>query len=170
MQTPHIPPDPKPHAINLLTRRLHARARRMGMQPCDADDLVQETLLRFVQRARSVEVQTPDRYALTILHNLARAQWRARVDLEELDTDSASIAPVCDGRLALGALQSAIAALPPEQTQVMDFVLRGETSPRVIAVALGLPVGTVMSRLARARVKLRAQIGLKAGMPVTDLL
>ena len=52
----------------------------------------------------------------------------------------------------------------------MQLVLEGEVSPRAIAMRLDLPVGAVMSRLARARAKLRAQIGLEADAPVSELL
>ncbi|MEL7089118.1 MAG: sigma factor-like helix-turn-helix DNA-binding protein, partial [Planctomycetota bacterium] len=48
-----------------------------------------------------------------------------------------------------------VAALPKPQRQLMELVAGGETSPRALAAATGLPLGTVMSRLARARAKLR---------------
>lgn len=99
-----------------------------------------------------------------------RARWRNRIDLAELEEDSASIAPVADSRLALSTLRNAIHALPKEQAEVMEMVLRGEQSPRAIAAHLDLPVGNVMSRMARARAKLRRQIGLEAKAPVSELL
>jgi len=52
----------------------------------------------------------------------------------------------------------------------MQLVLEGELSPRAIAARLNLPVGTVMSRLARTRAKLRAHVGLDAGAPLSELL
>jgi RNA polymerase sigma-70 factor (ECF subfamily) len=156
--------------LDALGKRLHNRARRLGAQPSDAEDMAQEALLRLIQRSRRSGVEEPAHYAMIILQNLARARWRAQVDLDELEENSASIAPVADSRLALTALHSAIAALPPEQRQVMALVLQGEFSPAAIAMLLDLPVGTVMSRLARARVKLRAHIGMEAGTPVADLL
>jgi RNA polymerase sigma-70 factor (ECF subfamily) len=156
--------------LNALGKRLHNRARRLGAQPCDAEDMAQEALLRLIQRNKRSGVEEPAHYAMIILQNLARARWRAQVDLDELEENSASTAPVADSRLALSALYGAIDALPHEQREVMALVLQGEFSPRVMAQRLGVPVGTVMSRLARARVKLRAQIGLDAGTPVADLL
>lgn len=156
--------------LTALAHRLRSRARRLGAQPSDAEDMAQETLLRLMQRMARSDVEDPARYAMIVLQNLIRAGWRARVEMAELEEDSASTLPVGDSRLAVAELRTAIAALPPEQAQVMALVLQGEFSPREIAARLNLPVGTVMSRLARARAKLRVQIGLDAGMPVAELL
>ncbi len=155
--------------MSRLGLKLRRRARRLGHQPCDAEDMAQEALLRLMQRMARSPVQTPEHYAMIILQNIARARWRARVELTELEEDTASILPAGDSRLALEALRHAIAALPPDQAQIMQLVLEGEFSPRTIAAQLHLPVGTVMSRLARARVTLRQQIGLEAGTPVAVL-
>jgi len=59
---------------------------------------------------------------------------------------------------------------PRDRKAVMMLVLQGECSPRVTVARLQLPVGTVMSRLARARVKQRAQSGPKADTSIADLL
>lgn len=155
--------------LERLGTKLHRRARRLGHQPCDAEDMAQEALLRLMQRMTRSPVQTPEHYAMIILQNIARARWRARVELTELEEYTASTPPAGDSRLALEALRRAIACLPDDQAQIMQIVLQGEFSPRIIALQLNLPVGTVMSRLARARVTLRQQIGLEAGMPVASL-
>lgn len=156
--------------LDAIAHRLRKRAQRLGAQPSDAEDMAQETLLRLMQRMVRKDVDAPEHYAMIILQNLIRAGWRARVEMTELEEDSASILPVGDSRLAVADLRAAIAILPPEQAEVMALVLQGEFSPRAIAKQLDLPVGTVMSRLARARAKLRVQIGLDAGMPVAELL
>lgn len=156
--------------LTALGQRLNRRARRLGAQHSDAEDMAQEALMRLIQRTDRADVDAPEHYAMTILQNLIRARWRARIDMAELEEDSASVAPVAESRLALSALRHAIDALPPEQQQIMALVLQGELSPRAIAQQLDLPVGTVMSRLARARVKLRAHIGLEDGMAVSELL
>lgn len=153
-----------------LHLRLRRRAQRLGAQSSDAEDMAQETLLRLMQRMARQDVEAPEHYAMTILQNLIRAGWRAQVEITELEDDSASTLPVGDSRLAVADLRTAIAALPPEQAQVMALVLQGEFSPQKIAQQLALPVGTVMSRLARARAKLRVQIGLEAHTPVAELL
>ena len=159
-----------PAELGPLGTRLRRRAQRLGLQACDAEDMAQETLLRLMQRMERTSVEAPEHYAMIILHNLARARWRSQVEMTELEDDVASIPPLGDSRLALEALRRAIAALPADQARIMEMVLQGELSPRAIAATLHLPVGTVMSRLARARVTLRRQIGLDAGMPVASLL
>ena len=156
--------------LNALVTRLRRRAQRLGLQPCDAEDMAQEALLRLMQRMARSGVDAPENYAMIILHNLARARWRAQVETTELEENSATSQPLGDSRLMLDALCRAITALPPDQACVMELVLQGEPSPRVIATRLDVPVGTVMSRLARARVTLRRQIGLETGMPVAELL
>ena len=153
-----------------LSTRLRRRALRLGATHGDAQDLAQETLLRLMQRMARAPLEAPDHYAMVILHNLMRARWRLAVDLAPLEEDTATTAPVADGRLAVHALTRDIAALPPDQARIMQMVLEGEASPAAIAATLGLPLGTVMSRMARARAKLRVQIGLEAHTPVSELL
>lgn len=153
-----------------LTKRLRRRARRLGASEADADDMVQETLLRLLQRQVRGRVANPNHYALIILHNIARARWRSRTATEELEDTSATTQPVAESRLAVEALRDAIATLPADQAQVMALIMDGEQSPKSIAALLCLPEGTVMSRLARARVRLRARMGLDADTPVTELL
>jgi RNA polymerase sigma-70 factor (ECF subfamily) len=156
--------------LTALLVKLRHRAQRLGVQRGDAEDLAQETMLRLMQRMARTTVEAPEHYAMIILHNLARARWRTQVETTELDEDTASILPIGDSRLAIEAVQRAIMALPPEQAQVMELVLQGECSPNEIAKKLDLPQGTVMSRLARARAKLRTHVGLDAGTPVAELL
>ena len=155
--------------MDTLGQKLLRRAQRLGLQRSDAEDLAQEALLRLMQRMHRTEIETPEHYAMIILHNLARARWRARVELSALEEDT-STAPQGDIRLAVVELRRAIAALPPDQARIMEMVVQGEPSPRIIAARLDLPQGTVMSRLARARVTLRREVGLEAGMQVADLL
>lgn len=161
---------PQDHDFAALQTRLRIRARRLGAQTGDAEDMAQETLLRLIQRMARMDVQAPERYAMIILHNLARSRWRMQVETKELEDNDASTLPAADSRLALASLTRAISTLPPEQAQIMQLLLQGEVSPRAIAVQLGLPKGTVMSRLARARAKLRADVGLEEGMPVSELI
>lgn len=156
--------------LAILTTRLRRRARRLGAQPCDAEDMVQETLLRLMQRMARIPVTRPEHYAMIILHNIARRRWRRALEDTELQEDSATTLPDADGRLAVASVRRAIRALPAEQAQIMALVLHGELSPKDIAIRLDLPLGTVMSRLARARAKLRHNIGLEAGAPVSELL
>ncbi|MGB5862688.1 MAG: RNA polymerase sigma factor [Sulfitobacter sp.] len=163
----HPNDDPKFTRLYLKLRR---RAARFGAQRCDAEDMAQEALLRLIQRMLHTPVEMPEHYAMTILHNIARAKWRSRVETTELEEDTALTQPLAESRLALQTLSRAIAELPPEQSEVMQLVLQGEFSPRSMAQKLDLPVGTVMSRLARARLRLRAEIGLGVDGKISELM
>lgn len=137
--------------IPMLTRR----ARRLARAPSDVDDIVQDTLLSLCQRLRDgKEIEDLPAYAMRTLSNRARRGWRPQMT-EELEEDVALTEPVALVRLDCADTLAAIAALPDPQRTLMEHVARGETSPRALAQATGLPLGTVMSRLARARARLR---------------
>ncbi|WP_299625929.1 sigma-70 family RNA polymerase sigma factor [uncultured Tateyamaria sp.] len=137
--------------IPMLTRR----ARRLSHDRSEAEDLVQDTLLKLCQRLRRGRaVEDLPAYAMRTLQNEARKGWR-RIGTEELQEDDALTQPDALVRLDCADTLAAIAALPQPQRRLLELVIAGETSPRAIALATGLPLGTVMSRLARARAKLR---------------
>lgn len=58
----------------------------------------------------------------------------------------------------------------PEQAVLIGLVAQGETSPKDLARRMGLPKGTVMSRLAHARAQLRNDMGLERQAPVSSLI
>lgn len=154
-----------------LLPRLERRARRLSDSPEAAQDLAQEAALRLWQRlAQGKEVKQPDRYAMILLHNLARARWRRRRPQEEMQENLLVTLPEAPSRLACAETQAAIARLPEGQRRLMQLVMEGEVSPSALALRLGLPPGTVMSRLARARVRLRAEMGLAPRASVSELL
>ncbi len=141
--------------IPMLTRR----ARRLTRSPAEAEDLVQDTLLSLCQRLQEGGgIDDLPAYAMRTLSNRARRSWR-QVATDELAEDHALSEPVALIRLDCADTLAAITTLPPPQRQLMDLVVAGETSPRALATATGLPLGTVMSRLARARAQLRLTLG-----------
>lgn len=156
--------------VATLLPRLRRRARRLLSDPAEADDIVQDALMRLLEVNRRNSIRTPEPYAMIILHNLARQRWRARHETHTLEDDIATTQPTGTARLVCGEIASAIERLPPDQADLMRKVMHGETSPRLLAAAADCPLGTVMSRLARARVTLRAQMGMNPEVSVTDLL
>lgn len=155
--------------IAALLPKLMARARRLARSRSDAEDMAQETVLRLWALLRGPQkIEDPERYAMMMMHNLARARWRGRRVTEELTDDMMQAPPLAPARIACAELQAAIERLPQNQARLMRLVMSGETSPQVLAERVGVPKGTVMSRLARARVTLRGEMGLEGS--VVELL
>jgi RNA polymerase sigma-70 factor (ECF subfamily) len=155
--------------VRRYQRRVYATALRIVRRHDLADDVTQET---FVRAHRALATYDPARpfgpWICRIARNLAINHVRSPQAREEpLDEAAreASAAPAHDGPLsavlegeARAVLDRAVGQLPPDQRAV--FVLRAydELSYAEIAEALGLSIGTVMSRLSRAREKLRAAL------------
>lgn len=150
---------------DLLTS-LHRRARRLTSCPHEAADLAQETALKVWQRGiDGAPIDNTQAYAMTALRNLARTRWRDRKPWDELQDNTATTPPEAPRRIACAELRAAMVRLPAPQAELMHLVAEGETSPAQLARITGLPLGTVMSRLARARVTLRADMGLGKTAP-----
>lgn len=139
--------------------RLRRYARALARNRDDADDLVQDTLERAWAKAglwRGVADMCP--WLLSIMHNLhVDGIRRARLATVELDdqTPETAVAATQDDRLAVRDLQAALDLLPLEQKQVLLLVALEDMAYADVAQALGIPIGTVMSRLSRGRGRLR---------------
>lgn len=154
--TPQLPP--RTNRLVPLIPILTRRARKLARSKAEAEDLVQDTLLSLCQRLREgAQIDDLGPYAMRTLSNRARRGWR-QSPTEELGENDAHILPDAMVRLDCADTLAAIARLAPPQRQLMDLVVAGETSPRALASATGLPLGTVMSRLARARARLRLSL------------
>jgi len=145
-------------------RSLYGTAYRMTRNAHDAEDLVQETCLRAVRAFDRYQPGTNIRaWLYTILHRVRTDALRRTgrtPQTEELLDDGPGVPPAQDA-LAHGQedLERALAGLP-EPFRVC-VILRDveDLSYREIAAALGVPIGTVMSRLYRGRAALRAALG-----------
>jgi RNA polymerase sigma-70 factor, ECF subfamily len=136
-------------------------ARALTGSPDEADDLVQDTLLRVLARPRSIDSAGP--YLLQALRNTHVSTLRARdrrprtAPLEPEDSRLvASAAHEPAAVLASREVLGAIAALPAEQRAVVAAVDVEGLAYREAAARLRIPVGTVMSRLHRGRARLHA--------------
>lgn len=140
--------------------RLRRYARALVGNPSAADDLVQDTMERAWSRLASWRRGSDMRaWLFGIMHNLRVDQLRrSRIATETLDDNTpeqAAHATPAD-RLELRDLESALRMLPFEQREVLLLVGLEGLRYEEIALVLGIPAGTVMSRLARGRERLRA--------------
>ncbi len=142
-------------------QRLRRYARFLCRDASDADDLVQETLVKAIGRADQFRVGTDLRaWLFSILHNtfisgtrsLARRQQSSTVGDTELD---ARVAPAQETRIELRRVLEALDRLPEDQRRVILLVSVDGLTTEEAADTLGLPVGTVRSRLWRGREALR---------------
>ncbi|MFN3375537.1 MAG: RNA polymerase sigma factor [Burkholderiaceae bacterium] len=136
-----------------------------------ADDLVQDTLERACRKWLLWRTGTDLRaWLFTLMHRIYLNQQRSHpgthawVDLDPQDLPLA--APELPTDLALD-LERGLQRLPPEQRAVLLLVTVEDMPYAEAAAVLGIPVGTVMSRLARARERLR---GLMDSAARTDAL
>jgi len=126
-----------------------------------ADDLVQDALERAWSRIGLWQRRGDLRaWLFSILHNVFVDRVRAaRATPEEPMNDEATLAPVRDTQsdmLEVRDLGRALMRLPPEQREVLLLVTIEQMSYEEVAKTIAVPLGTVMSRLSRARERLRA--------------
>ena len=123
------------------------------------DDLVQETCMRALSRVERWQPGSRlDSWMYRIAQNLWLDQMRAnKVRGEIVDIDMMEMIPGSDGReitesqLTLEAVDAALQKLPAEQRAVIALVCIEGVSYKEAADITGVPMGTIMSRLARAR-------------------
>jgi len=146
--------------------RLRRFARGMTGTAADADDLVQATCERALTRAQQFQEGTRfDSWVFRIAQTIWIDQIRSRnVRKEEPDTESERIGtdePVrrVEARLELAEVRRALSRLPMEQRAALLLVTVDGLSYKEAAAIAEVPVGTIMSRLARARVALQARLG-----------
>jgi len=141
--------------------RLRRYARALTGNHHAADDLVQDTLERgWSKLSLWRRGSRLDRWLMTIMHNIFINQYRkASLVTEPYDSqpETASRASPED-RLQVQDLQSALKQIPAEHREVLLLVGLEGFSYADTARILGIPNGTVMSRLSRARKQLAALI------------
>ena len=162
MQNDHDYNNEKASAQQVLTwvPRLRRYARALAGNRDDADDLVQNTLERaYAKSSLWLGVTDMRAWLFSIMHNVhvdgIRRPRLATVVLDD-ETPEAPVAPTQDDRLAVLDLQAALEQLPAEQREIMLLVALEDMSYAEVAATLGIPVGSVMSRLSRGRERLRS--------------
>jgi RNA polymerase sigma-70 factor (ECF subfamily) len=158
------PPLPQPDLLAAIPR-LRRYARVLTGDVNRADDLVQETLARAWEKRRLWAAGSDLRaWLFTIMHNVFINQRalalreKMQVSLDGGEADAAWQIPVRAGqytRVELTELMQHVGRLPVDQREVLLLAAVEELRYEEISIALGIPIGTVMSRLSRAREKLR---------------
>jgi RNA polymerase sigma-70 factor (ECF subfamily) len=144
-----------------LIPRLRRYARALVGERASADDLVQDTLERAWAKLHLYRRGTDLRaWLFTVMHNVHVNRVRATRPVDPLDDEMPELAQrnTQPDTLLVRDLDRAIARLPADQRAVLLLVTLEEMSYEEVARTLGIPIGTVMSRLSRAREKLRAMM------------
>jgi RNA polymerase sigma-70 factor (ECF subfamily) len=149
--------------VPALRRYARALTRNVDL----ADDLVQDCLERAISRPGLFRPTRPVRaWLFTILLNLyrnfLRSSRRRTWMLDSGAADEASTPAPQLGHLALAEMARAIDALPPEQKEALLLIALEGLAYQEAADILKIPLGTLMSRLGRARATLRSVTGTPA--------
>jgi len=156
-------------AFGVLVRRYQRRVFGLGNRffdnSDDAEDLVQETFLRAWRALDRFDLARPFApWLMRIASNRALTEiaTRKRRGNEELDESLAWSGPAADEDLERRELQQAVGRavgeLPDDQRMILLLRATEGLSYREISEALDIPIGTVMSRLARARETMRKKV------------
>jgi RNA polymerase sigma-70 factor, ECF subfamily len=145
--------------------RLRRFARGLTGSAAQSDDLVQAACERALTRAHQFQEGTRfDSWMFRIVQTIWIDQLRSREvrkeDGEVAEERLGSDEPVrrIEARLALAEVRRAIEHLPPDQRTTLMLVTVEGLSYKEAAEVAGVPVGTIMSRLARARMALQQQL------------
>jgi RNA polymerase sigma-70 factor (ECF subfamily) len=152
--------------------------RAFGISLCGnvdrADDLVQETLLRALAHIDSFQPGTNmSAWLFTILRNLFRSEYRKRrrevEDPEGNYAETLKSQPEQTGRVEFQEFREALSKLPADQREALILVGASGFSYDEAAEICGCAVGTIKSRVNRARNRLADMLGLDAETEPDDV-
>jgi RNA polymerase sigma factor (sigma-70 family) len=172
----------EPEAFGVLFER-HARAvyNYLFRRTADwalAEDLASIVFLEAWRRRAEVELERDLALpwllgvAMNVLRNRRRSQWRYRAALQRLPRDRGEsfaddVHERIDDERRMRSLLNALAELPKREQDVVALCIWSELSYEDAAAALDLPVGTVRSRLSRARARMR-ELAVESGHEVVN--
>lgn len=146
--------------LTLLAPMLRRFAYSLTGSAHDADDLLQNTLERLLSRGVPEDVEIA-KWAFRVCRNIWIDEYRARkVRQRNAYSLEESEEPFVDGeqaiydQITLGEVDAAMDKLPADQRSIIALIAVQGMSYKEVAETLSIPTGTVMSRLARARIAL----------------
>jgi RNA polymerase sigma-70 factor (ECF subfamily) len=154
------------HTIIDLMPDLQRFARSLTRSSDAAEELVQKAYVRALSNPGSLAaVEQPASWMRSIIRNLWIDEKRSSRDRLSVALEDEHIAPedierAVIARTTLARVRAEVAALPEKQRSVVMLVCIGSLSYQEVATKLGIPVGTVMSHLYRARVELARRVNL----------
>ena len=156
--------DPFLDSVTALLPALRAFGRSLCGDPARADDLVQDTVLKaWTNRAQFQTGSNLKAWLFTILRNCYYSELRHRKfeveDPEGVCAAQLSVAPIHDARLHLRDLNRALQQLPNDQREALVLVCATGLSYEEAADVCQVAVGTIKSRIARARDRLIELLG-----------
>jgi RNA polymerase sigma-70 factor, ECF subfamily len=158
---------PSRPSIEVLRPMLYRIAFAWCHDAALADDLVQEALSKgWTRRAQLRDESALKAWMVSIMNHCWLDHLRSRRDFDdvedwqdELESTADTPEVCCDRERVIACVREAVARLPLGQRQVLTLVDLEEFSYADVAGILDIPVGTVMSRLSRARASLKSLLG-----------
>ncbi len=152
--------------------RLRRYARALVGDRHSADDLVQDTLERAYNKFHLWRAGSDLRaWLFSVMHNVfinqvRRASYQLEQSVEEVP--AVAVRATQGDALELAEVERALGTLPSEQREVLLLVAVEQMSYAEVSRVLSLPIGTVMSRLSRARERMR--IAMAGGQPALKVV
>ena len=159
-------------AISLLPK-LEMMARRRFSDQSLAIEATQEFWIKIIKNAKSFKhdskVQT---WAIQIVNNayldLIRKERRSKIEFDELsavENDASFSSEFTEDSVNEITIRSALRSIPKDQAAALSLVLMDQFSVEEAAKILGVPAGTVKSRISRGKDALRVKLQEKNGLP-----
>lgn len=147
---------------------LHKFAWKLTSNKADADDLLQATILRAIEKKHLFrEGSNLFSWCNKIMYNLFVSDYRRKVKFtSQYDPEpyikKQKTVPRQENLITLKEVKEAMEELPEEQAEIIDLVCLQGRKYKTAARKLGVPVGTVRSRVFRARGELRDALGVES--------
>lgn len=159
--------------VRLHHQLVYRYAYRLAGNAADAEDLAQQTFLIAQQKLPQVRDQAKvDRWLMAVVRSCFQKSWRRRRPIPagnlELHMEDVPVTLPGEDPIDRERLSQALEELPEPSRVILLMFYFEDFSYKEIAEQLQIPLGTVMSRLARAKQRLRAQLTASRSAPYSS--